>query len=123
MAYNKMNTERLAPICASGVHFNFFVCSFSFSLLSIQLLIIILIYFIIIFPPAPNYRIQNMNTAAGAKPEYKGSIDVLLKVSQKEGVFKLWKGFTPYFLRLGPHTVITFILMEQMHILYKSSMK
>lgn len=61
-----------------------------------------------------------MKTPAGAKPEFSGSIDVLVKIAKKEGIFKLWKGFTPYFFRLGPHTVITFILMEQLNILYKS---
>lgn len=61
-----------------------------------------------------------MKTAAGAKPEYSGSIDVLMKVSRQEGVLALWKGFAPYFFRLGPHTVITFILMEQLNTAYKS---
>lgn len=65
-------------------------------------------------------RIQNMKTPPGGVPEYKGSIDVLIKVSKHEGVFSLWKGFTPYFARLGPHTVITFILMEQMTTAYQS---
>lgn len=52
------------------------------------------------------------------KPEYKGAVDVLLKVSRQEGVFALWKGFTPYFARLGPHTVLTFIILEQLNQLY-----
>lgn len=68
-------------------------------------------------------RIQNMRTAPGATPEYKGSIDVLLKVSRKEGVLSLWKGFTPYYCRLGPHTVITFILLEQMTTAYSNYLK
>lgn len=52
------------------------------------------------------------------KPEYKGAIDVLLKVGRQEGVFALWKGFTPYFCRLGPHTVLTFIILEQLNQQY-----
>ncbi|KAH8404612.1 hypothetical protein KR215_004940 [Drosophila sulfurigaster] len=59
-------------------------------------------------------RIQNMKTING-KPEYRGTIDVLLRVIRQEGVFSLWKGFTPYYFRLGPHTVLTFILMEQLN--------
>ena len=31
------------------------------------------------------------------------------------GVLSLWKGFFPYYTRLGPHTVITFIVLEQMN--------
>ena len=47
---------------------------------------------------SPVCRIQNMKTVDG-KPEYKGAIDVIVKVAKKEGFFKLWKGFTPYYFR------------------------
>nr|XP_009862380.1 mitochondrial 2-oxoglutarate/malate carrier protein [Ciona intestinalis] len=63
-------------------------------------------------------RIQNMKTINGV-PEYKGAIDVLGKVVRNEGFFCLWKGFTPYYFRLGPHTVLTFIFLEQMNSSYK----
>lgn len=59
-------------------------------------------------------RIQNMKTIDG-KPEYRGTADVLARVIRHEGVFALWKGFTPYYFRLGPHTVLTFILLEQLN--------
>ena len=52
------------------------------------------------------------------KPEYKGAIDVLLKTVKNEGPFALWKGFLPYYARLGPHTVLTFIVMEQLTSAY-----
>lgn len=45
--------------------------------------------------------------------------DVLVRVVRKEGFFSLWKGFTPYYARLGPHTVLTFIFLEQMNKFYK----
>lgn len=35
------------------------------------------------------------------QPEYKGAIDVIGKVVKNEGFFALWKGFTPYYMRLG----------------------
>lgn len=63
-------------------------------------------------------RIQNMKVIDG-KPEYKGAVDVITKVVRNEGFFALWKGFTPYYFRLGPHTVLTFIVLEQMNRLYK----
>lgn len=63
-------------------------------------------------------RIQNMKTLPGAKPEYSGTIDVLTRVVRQEGLFSLWKGFTPYYCRLGPHTVLTFIFLEQMNVAY-----
>ena len=59
-----------------------------------------------------------MNIIDG-KPEYKGAFDVLGKVIKNEGFFSLWKGFTPYYMRLGPHTVITFIFLEKMNYSYK----
>merc|ERR1712157_432563 len=63
-------------------------------------------------------RIQNMKMIDG-KPEYKGAADVIMKVVKNEGFFSLWKGFTPYYFRLGPHTVLTFIFLEQMNKWYK----
>lgn len=63
-------------------------------------------------------RIQNMRTIDG-KPEYRNGLDVLLKVVRYEGFFSLWKGFTPYYARLGPHTVLTFIFLEQMNKYYR----
>lgn len=64
-------------------------------------------------------RIQNMRTVNG-KPEYSGALDVIQKVIRNEGVFSLWKGFLPYYSRLGPHTVLTFILLEQLRGVYKA---
>lgn len=53
------------------------------------------------------------------KPEYKGAVDVLGRVVRNEGILALWKGFTPYYARIGPHTVLTFIFLEQMNTFYK----
>ncbi|XP_016926020.1 mitochondrial 2-oxoglutarate/malate carrier protein [Drosophila suzukii] len=51
--------------------------------------------------------------------EYKGTMDVLMKVSKNEGIPALWKGFTPYLCRIGPHTVFAFIFLEQLTKAYK----
>ncbi|XP_017014208.2 mitochondrial 2-oxoglutarate/malate carrier protein [Drosophila takahashii] len=59
-------------------------------------------------------RIQQQNSG-----EYKGTMDVLMKVSKNEGVTALWKGFTPYLCRIGPHTVFAFIFLEQLTKAYK----
>ena len=61
-------------------------------------------------------RLQNMKVVDG-KPQYGGTIDVLVKVVKQEGFFSLWRGFTPYYARLGPHTVLTFIILEQLNSL------
>lgn len=63
-------------------------------------------------------RIQSMKIIDG-KPEYSGAINVLTRTIRSEGIFSLWKGFTPYYFRLGPHTVLTFIFLEQMNKLYR----
>lgn len=63
-------------------------------------------------------RIQSMRYIDG-KPEYKNGLEVLVRVIRNEGFFSLWKGFTPYYARLGPHTVLTFIFLEQMNKFYK----
>lgn len=62
-------------------------------------------------------RIQNMKTING-KPEYSGPVHVLVSIIKNEGLFALWKGFAPYYFRLGPHTVLTFIFLEQMNAAY-----
>lgn len=54
-----------------------------------------------------------------AKPgEYSGAFDCLKVLMKNEGVFALWKGFTPYFLRIGPHTIFTFLFLEQLNKLF-----
>jgi len=63
-------------------------------------------------------RIQTMKHG-----EYKNAIDCIVKTARSEGVLSLWKGFTPYFLRLGPHTIITFVVLEQMNKAYNKAYK
>lgn len=62
-------------------------------------------------------RLQNMKGAM-----YSGTFDVLIKVTKQEGFFSLWRGFAPYYAKLGPHTVICFIILEQLNTLYKTRM-
>lgn len=65
-------------------------------------------------------RVQNMRVVNGV-PEYTGMLDALRKTAGREGVLSLWKGFTPYFLRLGPHTMLTFLCLEQLKATYYRS--
>ena len=53
------------------------------------------------------------------KPEYRGMLDVIGKTARAEGVGALWKGFTPYYARLGPQTVVVLMLMDAMMAQYK----
>lgn len=67
-------------------------------------------------------RIQNMKIIDG-KPEYTGGFDVVSKIITKEGPLMLWKGFLPYFARIGPHTVLTFVFLEQLTAAYMNMYK
>uniref|UniRef100_A0A183U690 Mitochondrial 2-oxoglutarate/malate carrier protein n=1 Tax=Toxocara canis TaxID=6265 RepID=A0A183U690_TOXCA len=62
-------------------------------------------------------RIQNMRVING-KPEYRNGFDVWMKIMRNEGFFALWKGFTPYYFRLGPQTVLIFVFLEQLNAYY-----
>lgn len=54
-------------------------------------------------------------------PEYTGTINAMVKVVKNEGFFNLWKGIVPYFARIGPHTVLTFIALEKFNEAYKTA--
>lgn len=62
-------------------------------------------------------RVQNMKVVNGV-PEYTGIVDALRKTAVNDGIFSLWRGLTPYFLRLGPHTILTFVCLEQLKAAY-----
>ncbi|XP_049876410.1 mitochondrial 2-oxoglutarate/malate carrier protein-like [Pectinophora gossypiella] len=48
----------------------------------------------------------------------QNQIEVVTSLIRNEGVLALWKGFLPYYARLGPHTVLTFIFLEQLNSAY-----
>lgn len=66
-------------------------------------------------------RIQNMKPDATGKMPYSGMIDALVKIAKNEGFLSLWKGFPPYFLRSGGHTVFMFLFKEQYSKMYKQA--
>lgn len=60
-------------------------------------------------------RIQTMRVINGV-PEYLGPLDCVRKTTASEGLLSLWKGFSPYFSRLAPHSVLTFLFFEQFRL-------
>ncbi|KAJ0174446.1 hypothetical protein K1T71_009554 [Dendrolimus kikuchii] len=46
-------------------------------------------------------------------------IQALKTVIKNEGVIGLWSGFIPMYAKMGPHTVLTFIFLEQLNALYR----
>lgn len=57
-------------------------------------------------------RIMNMQTSADGQVMYKNMADCFFKILKNEGPLALYKGFIPYFVRLGPTTIITFLAYE-----------
>nr|XP_033323980.1 mitochondrial 2-oxoglutarate/malate carrier protein-like [Megalopta genalis] len=60
-------------------------------------------------------RIQTMKTVG--KPP--GIISVLMSTMKNEGIAALWKGFWPTYCRIGPHTVLTLVINEQIVRLFR----
>ena len=46
--------------------------------------------------------------------QYSGMLDCLAKTVRSEGVTSLWKGWTPAYARLGPHTLITLVTLDSL---------
>lgn len=60
-------------------------------------------------------RVMSGKSASeGGKPLYTGTLDCLSKTVAAEGVLGLWAGWIPGWMRLGPHTIVTFIAFEQL---------
>jgi solute carrier family 25 oxoglutarate transporter 11 len=57
-----------------------------------------------------------MQGQAEVKPgdplKYRGLVQTLGTIGKEEGIFSLWKGFSPYFVRSGGHTVLMFFFKE-----------
>ncbi|GMI42005.1 hypothetical protein TrCOL_g1530 [Triparma columacea] len=69
------------------------------------------------------------NRMAGQKPgpdgslPYTGSLQTISKVIKSEGIRGLYKGYLPYYLRCGGHTVSMFILVQAIRDKYEEVIK
>ena len=59
--------------------------------------------------PLDVLKTRAMNAKAG---EFKGPLD-LVRFTAAQGPMAFFKGYVPAFVRLGPHTILTFIFLEQ----------
>eukprot|EP01132_Coremiostelium_polycephalum_P004738 gene4738-5914_t len=58
-------------------------------------------------------RIMNQPIDENGKGRlYKSSLDCMIKTFKAEGILGLYKGFIPNWSRIGPHTIVTFIVYE-----------
>ena len=46
-------------------------------------------------------------------------VGLLIRIWEKEGVSWVFRGWVPSFVRLGPHTIATFIFLEQHKAIYR----
>jgi hypothetical protein len=53
-------------------------------------------------------------SAAARGTLYTSTLDCLVKTARTEGPLGLYSGFSQQFLRLGPHTIVTFIVYERL---------
>lgn len=63
-------------------------------------------------------RVMNQPKKNGRGLLYNGAIDCLFKVVRQEGFSVLLAGFWAFFFRLGPNTMITFMIIEQLRIFF-----
>ncbi|KAI7834918.1 putative mitochondrial inner membrane oxaloacetate transporter [Kickxella alabastrina] len=60
-------------------------------------------------------RMYNQKAAVGGHGGalYKNPMQCFYKTVKAEGFFSLYKGFLAHYLRLGPHTILMFVFVEQ----------
>jgi hypothetical protein len=54
------------------------------------------------------------------KNRYTSTFACMITIVCKEGIFGLYKGFIPTWMRMAPHSVVTFTVMEQLKNLWNS---
>ncbi|KAI8930109.1 mitochondrial carrier domain-containing protein [Entophlyctis helioformis] len=61
-------------------------------------------------------RMYNQHVSADGKTGslYKNGLDCIVKTVRAEGPVALYKGFFAHYLRIGPHTILTFVFLEQL---------
>lgn len=69
----------------------------------------------IVTSPVDLVKTRMMNQANVVEGlRYRNSIDCVVRTAQQEGIFGLYKGFFPTWIRIGPHTIICFIINEHL---------
>jgi len=63
-------------------------------------------------------KIQKMQKLPDGTFPYKGMIDCFLKSISNEGPTKLWVGFPTFYVRIGPHVIISLLLNDMFRSIY-----
>eukprot|EP01084_Bolivina_argentea_P125053 221595_1 len=59
-------------------------------------------------------RMQNMKINPDGTAPYKSMVDCFVKSIKNDGVFVVWRGFTPAFVKLAPYTIISLTLADKL---------
>ncbi|KAI8393795.1 mitochondrial carrier domain-containing protein [Radiomyces spectabilis] len=63
---------------------------------------------------------QGVDPKTGRGLLYSSPVDCFFKMIRTEGIRGLYKGFLAHFLRIGPHTTLMFVFMEQLTTMGKA---
>lgn len=69
------------------------------------------------FDVAKTRMMNQKKDVSGAPLLYKNTIQCLAKIIRHEGMLGLYKGFIPNWMRIGPHTIVTFFVFERLRSL------
>lgn len=72
----------------------------------------------IVSSPADLVKSRMMNESMNSADAYKSVWDCIKRTIDREGTRALWKGFWPNYMRLGPHSVVLFLTMEQLKLVW-----
>lgn len=80
-----------------------------------------LLYSLVTMPfESTKNRMQFQKPMPNGELLYRSIPQTMMSIASTEGVFALWRGFLPYYMRCGGHSVIMFILVEFLRDQYLS---
>lgn len=64
-------------------------------------------------------RLQKQQKGPDGKVPYRGMADCFAKVAKQEGIFRFYRGFGTYYVRIAPHAMVTLIVADYLGFLTK----
>lgn len=68
-------------------------------------------------------KFQRMKQNPDGTWPYKSLLDVFVKTFRREGILGFWSGFAPFYFYVAPHTLITLIAQDYLHIFFTKGKK
>jgi solute carrier family 25 protein 14/30 len=63
-------------------------------------------------------RYMNQPFDAGKGVKYSSMLDCIVKTVRSEGILSLYKGWLPNWMRISPHTIVTFVVYEKLRSMF-----